>query len=222
LAGIPGTDDAPGFPVMINQAGSYKLTGNLTVSADSHDPAICIWGDGVTLDLNGFSIIGNGNLYQAILIATLDPYNSVAIKNGTILGFGVGIHAVVSEGSGLVRVDNVRVRAYGYGVYALEEGVDFQIVDCQFVDLSGEGTGIEIKGNLTAMRNTIYAVGGIGIRSLSSAIGFIRDNTIIANLALDGNFGFTNNVFALSSGRSVCVLGGTNLGGNACNGSLMP
>src|SRR5438477_1054895 len=57
LAGNVTPGDTPGFPVTISQSGSYRLSGSLTVP-DMNTTAIQITADNVTLDLNGFSIIG--------------------------------------------------------------------------------------------------------------------------------------------------------------------
>ena len=57
LAGNLTPGDLPGFPVTLSQPGSYKLSGNLTVP-DANTTAIQITADHVTLDLNGFAIIG--------------------------------------------------------------------------------------------------------------------------------------------------------------------
>lgn len=57
LSGGVTPGDAAGFPVTIDQAGSYRLTGNLTVP-NENTTAVVISVEGVTLDLNGFSIIG--------------------------------------------------------------------------------------------------------------------------------------------------------------------
>src|SRR4051812_3821732 len=46
-----------GFPIVICQPGSYRLSGNLTVP-NANTTAISIQADNVKLDLNGFSIIG--------------------------------------------------------------------------------------------------------------------------------------------------------------------
>src|SRR6266700_7689406 len=48
---------AGGFPYTITQPGSYRLSGNLTVP-DANTTAIQVMADNVTIDLNGFSIIG--------------------------------------------------------------------------------------------------------------------------------------------------------------------
>ena len=57
--GVTATD-TPGFPVTIDQSGSYRLTGNLTVSSATTE-AIEVRDDRVTIDLNGFSIVGPGS-----------------------------------------------------------------------------------------------------------------------------------------------------------------
>src|SRR6266540_3776373 len=57
LAGGVTPGDTPGFPVTLSVPGSYRLTGNLTVP-DANTTAIQIAADNVTLDLNGFSILG--------------------------------------------------------------------------------------------------------------------------------------------------------------------
>src|SRR5437870_3755247 len=57
LAGNVTPGDLQGFPVTISVAGSYRLSGNLTVP-DANTTAILVTVDNVTIDLNGFSIIG--------------------------------------------------------------------------------------------------------------------------------------------------------------------
>ena len=49
--------DPAGFPVLILEPGSYRLTSNLDTRPDT-TTAIDIFADRVTLDLNGFSVIG--------------------------------------------------------------------------------------------------------------------------------------------------------------------
>src|SRR6266436_6650069 len=56
---------AGGFPYVISQPGSYKLSGNLTMNTTNtgnyrgNDVPIVISSSSVVLDLNGFSIIVN-------------------------------------------------------------------------------------------------------------------------------------------------------------------
>src|SRR2546421_5801594 len=57
LAGNVTPGDAPGFPVTISVSGSYRLSGNLVVP-DANTTAVEITAADVTIDLNGFSVIG--------------------------------------------------------------------------------------------------------------------------------------------------------------------
>lgn len=96
--------DNSGFPVTIDSPGSYRLTSNLDVSGLStpeNRTAIDVNTDNVTIDLNGFSIIGpvsctgtpvtsctptggNGDGIQT----SSSTSAFVFIKNGTIRGMG--------------------------------------------------------------------------------------------------------------------------------------
>src|SRR2546423_9959248 len=98
--------DTPGFPVTISLPGSYRLASNLTVP-DSDTTAIRITAANVTLDLNGFAIlgpttcsrtgspppgflncfIGSGNGVESFIASSEVPSN-IAVINGTVRGMG--------------------------------------------------------------------------------------------------------------------------------------
>ena len=82
LAGGITPCDAPGFPVTISQPGSYRLTSNLIVP-DAATNGIQITANDVTLDLNGFSIIGPNT-------CTPNPVRC------TFSGGGIGVMAIMS------------------------------------------------------------------------------------------------------------------------------
>lgn len=104
LAGGITRDDTPGFPITLNQAGHYKLMGNLVVPSGVN--AIDIAADDVTLDLNGFRILGAGSCVRntsnfgvvcsghggaiGINVQGDFTYTSI-IRNGTVRGFGTGV-----------------------------------------------------------------------------------------------------------------------------------
>src|SRR5213079_870780 len=98
LAGGVTPGDAPGFPVTLSVAGSYRLSGNLTVP-DENTNAIVVSADNVTIDLNGFSILGpvvcSGNPVSCnfttgtgtgVIVDGLHP--NLTLVNGTIRGMG--------------------------------------------------------------------------------------------------------------------------------------
>jgi hypothetical protein len=96
LAGNVTPGDAPGFPISITQPGSYKLSGNLTMSTAAQgnfnglfDTAIAISSSNVTLDLNGFSITVNDLLgvtlgHPFYAIADTAAFSQISILNGSV------------------------------------------------------------------------------------------------------------------------------------------
>jgi hypothetical protein len=107
--GVSASDD-PGFPVTLSRGGSYVLTGNLTTGGPS---AIEITADHVTLDLNGFSVVGpNSGTGIGIDAAAR---NNVVVKNGTVTAMG-GTGVEVGTNS---RVEGVRsIQNRGRGIRA--------------------------------------------------------------------------------------------------------
>ena len=71
---FPG--DTPGFPVTIDgSAGrSYRLSGDLTI-ADANNDGIRVDADSISIDLNGFSIIGPGTCSGSPNVCTLTSGN---------------------------------------------------------------------------------------------------------------------------------------------------
>jgi len=181
LAGNVTPRDTPGFPVSITQPGSYKLSGNLIVP-DGSMTVIEISSDFVTLDLNGFSIIGpvdcsggfpcNGvstgyDIGIGIKAGGLSThhYFNLTIRNGTIHGMaGSGIYLA---GDSIV-VEDMHVRSNGwYGMY-LSRNVIFGpgaqscvIVRHNTVQLNGS-RGIVLQAGLV-VDNAVSLNGGDGI-----------------------------------------------------------
>ena len=87
MAGNVTPGDAPGFPVSIARPGSYRLTSNLRLQSG---PAIEITADNVSLNLNGFSIIGS-NVWPSGEAIVGDDRKYIRISNGSVVGFSFGI-----------------------------------------------------------------------------------------------------------------------------------
>jgi hypothetical protein len=107
LAGGVSPGDAAGFPVTISQAGSYRLTGNLTVP-NANTTAISVTADNVTVDLNGFSILGPGAAGTGRGVSAAGVTRTT-VQNGTVQGVGEDGLRLGSD----ARVE--RVRAAGNG-----------------------------------------------------------------------------------------------------------
>lgn len=97
--------DSGGFPVTITNSGSYRLTSNLdvsTLSTPENVTAIDISSNLVTVDLNGFSIIGP--------TACTGP-NNAPVDSCTPTGAGIGVNANNSARN--VEIKNGHIRGMG-------------------------------------------------------------------------------------------------------------
>jgi|EndMetStandDraft_3_1072993.scaffolds.fasta_scaffold51404_1 hypothetical protein len=108
MAGSVTPGDAPGFPVTLSVPGSYRLSGNLTVLTPTD--GIVITADRVTLDLNGFSVIGSGT--GKGISNGLAGRIGTSIRNGTITNFQDGI-SLKESGTELATSEIIQVRAIG-------------------------------------------------------------------------------------------------------------
>ena len=208
---FPG--DTPGFPVSIENTGSYVLTSNLEVP-DEETTAIRVFAQSVSIDLGGFTISG-------VTQCTGTPVVCAPT------GFGLGIRA---EGDDFASVRNGEIRAMGdTGIWtsnALVEGVIVRgngnmgifnpggISRSNIVKDNGN-IGISCSGG-RAVDNEVMNSGAIGILGVSGAIirgnqvsssgdhgitaldAFVWDNHIFSNenfgLLGNGNTVFGNNV----------------------------
>jgi parallel beta helix pectate lyase-like protein len=225
LAGNVTPGDAPGFPVSITQPGSYKLSGILTVP-DTNTDGIVISADHVTIDLNGFAILGSAVCSSAGCsptsgqgdgIETSGPtYDNITVRNGTIQGMG-GSGLNLFGSSLLVEYLHVRSNsARGMQIFSGSEGTP-SVVRHNIVEQNG-GVGIILSAGLVS-DNIVNANNQTGIFvgkaivvgnffSRNHGFGLIGDTKMVyyRNLFSDNMLG------SASSGRS--------LGGNVCDGAL--
>lgn len=115
---FPG--DGAGFPVTIDQSGSYRLTSDLTVTvvADAIRIGDTATPESVTLDLGGFVLHGpvvcaalncTGNAGRGVFVESAGRY---VIRRGHVEGFSVGIEAVEAA-DGLI--EDVRAMRNRFG-----------------------------------------------------------------------------------------------------------
>ena len=239
MAGNVTPGDTPGFPVLINLPGSYRLAGNLTVP-DANTTAIVIAADHVTIDLNGFAILGPVNCtggfpctpvgtqpaygVQAGSDTPAKSYYNITVRNGTIQGMGSdGVHLLGDS----IRVEDLHVRSNG---------------------LSGivvRNTGANRQDNLIVHHNTVQFHSSYGIKTNA---GVITDNTVsdsgfegisvqvgggtvarnlvsrssFFGMALTPSVSYYGNTMVDNNGGSLQVGGGINTGQNVCGSVICP
>ncbi len=227
LTGGCFTGDSGGSPVTITQAGSYRLTSNLTL-ADENASGIVVSAPNVTIDLNGFSIIGITTCDESPLVCsptgtgsgigiqacTLDCEN-LTVRNGSIIGAGNEGLALGKWG----RAADLTVASNGNNGIQARNGVVVQ--NCSIRSNGGTGIVISTSGpsifasNITG--NIIMANAGYGMNLSGPAV--VVGNTITYN-EKDGLFGdlagYGGNV--ISSNNGTVVSGADEMGVNICDG----
>ncbi len=211
-------------PYTIDSSGSYKLTSDLFVSNGlfgTITTAIKVNVPNVTIDLNGFSILGNGSGSGSQgLTNGIDASGQplITILNGEVANMSnFGISTGHSS-----RIE--RVRAFGNG----DDGIDCtdgcEITNCilnnngryglLLADSSGNGRGV-VSSNVVQYN----ALVGINLSTAALVTGNSVSNNLDGIRCANGHGAYSNNVLD-ANGHD--VVGCLNLGQNACSGSLCP
>jgi hypothetical protein len=242
MAGNVTPGDTPGFPVTISLSGSYRLAGNLRVP-DANTNAIVIAADHVTLDLNGFAILGptdcsgglnpcanavsDPNVGSGFGISTANLFAggglqfNITIRNGTIQG--MGNRGIFLDGDSHL-VEYMHVRSNGWGGIVIGEGPDRggSIVQHNTAGRNG-GFGISVDLGLVSHNTADANIYGIFVGTGSASYNFVTRNLTFANnsfgLLLGGGSSYIGNVL---NGNSRNVAGGVNLGQNLCDSAACP
>lgn len=142
---------------VITQPGSYYLTGNVTGEVGKH--GILIGSDGVTIDLNGFTLTGVPGAFSGVG-HSVSSYRNVTVRNGTATGWANGV-AITGAGN---RVEGVRASEnVGNGILLSTNGI---IESCTASDNGTNGISV---GNGCVVRGcTSYLNDSTGIASTGS------------------------------------------------------
>ena len=180
--GLTGCPTGGHFPIIICQPGSYRLSGNLTVP-DANTSGIVVLANNVTIDLNGFSIIGP-------VVCSGFP----APTSCSAAGFGTGI----ANGNVSTNVVVLNGDIHGMGSFAIDLGVESRIENVH-VSNNGFGgirvshnskvtscatnynlfDGIVSQDGTTIIGNTVNGNGRLGINAI--CISLIQSNLAISN-----------------------------------------
>lgn len=173
---INGTN-TPGTPtavVRITQPGSYYLTANVVGESGKH--GIDIASSGVTIDLNGFEVIGNGvgsGVFDGVRTAT--GIKNVTVRNGHVRNWGDdGVEIANIVNSAGARVENVQATGNG-GTGILCSTANGHVVHCTASENGATGiSATRLISGCSAVDNT-----GIGL-SVGQG-GSIIDSTAFSN-----------------------------------------
>jgi hypothetical protein len=220
------TNDSPGFPVNV-VSGSYVLTSDLVVP-DANTTAIIGTSD-VTIDLNGFSIVGPTSCTGAPAACTntgsgkgINASARLTVRNGAIRRMG---DDAITTSTGLVAENLLIAENGGDGIAASDRG--HQILHCRIFQNGGSGIsmyygnseGSLIQGN-TLYGNGSYGAQLVGATVLDNAATYNGDEGLyLANGSLThGNRAAQNN----GGNANPQINGGVNGGANVCGTAACP
>jgi len=186
---------AGGFPYKITQPGDYQFDADITVPAGVD--AIDVMVDHVTIDLNGFSILGP-------LTCTKDSNGIAVCPTG---GKGVGIQSgnPTTEAPGALDLKIYNGSIHGMGSHGIFITGDGSIVEKVTTDGNG-GDGMIVNG--AVLSSASNANGSAGIFAVTVRDSSTVDNTG-AGIILDGRGGIgTGNASSFNGGAGMVVPNG--------------
>jgi hypothetical protein len=150
------------IPTNLTVSGSYYLTDNLTQTADGV-AGITISADDITIDLNGFALIGTNGTADGITHGGGIRKN-ICIKNGTVRNWHNGLDL---NGGGYDRVE--RVRIHGNTENGIRSFVNCSITDCYVAD--NGFNGILLSANPSLIRDCVIRGNGLdGIQVFGNTV----------------------------------------------------
>jgi parallel beta-helix repeat protein len=212
----PGDDDSV---YKITQPGSYYLTGNITGVVGKH--GIEIVASGVTLDLNGFDLVGIAGMgnFDGVSV-TVGSLTNIAVLNGSVRSWGRdGVNLGVF-GAANCRIEGVgvtgNVRA---GMFA---GIRTRISNCsasggEYGLIAFEGSTIS---NCSANNATVYGIFADPGSTLSNCSAYSNTgNGIIASTGctLSNCSAFSNAGIGIDANVG-CTVSGCSAFGNISHG----
>lgn len=240
LAGSVTPGDAPGFPVSITKSGSYRLSSDLIVpDADTTAIDVTTAAEHVTIDLNGFSIVGpvvctGSSAGNPVTICTpvpsstsifgpgvgvrAAPVRSLTIRNGAIRG--MGRHGIFVFNAPQSRMEGMTVMGNGaYGIFGGLATIVDNIVEGNLLDGIVFNQGL-VRGN-SLRRNGGNGIASSGIGGIISGNNIYRNGGVGLSSLANSPYSF-NNLDNNFGGFVDPASSGFNAGGNSCNGGICP
>ena len=207
---INGADVNNSLPYLIMEPGSYILTSNIEAPDGHTGSGIKIYADNVTLDLNGFAVIGVLGSKGGVEVTS--GKTNIAIANGTLRGWGWGGVTATTAGDSLF--SKLRLTDNGSGLWA---GVGSTVQDCLAQGNTEEGIGISTGCTVINCLARENGANGFSIGSGSVVRDCVATDNTLAGFRVDMNSIMTNCLSRSNDGHGITQLniasGGTTLRG---------
>ena len=203
----PGTPISS-VPYTIASSGSYYLSANAETTSSMFS-GITIWSDNVTLDLKGFSLIGDGTdgLHGVVIGG---DYKNITIRNGTITNWGGnGVEAATAT---KCRVEDLQViDNAGSGIYL--PGNEQRVTNCVASDngdsAGGDVFGIYVGRGSAITGNTVNGNGHSATGTYVYGIHASTGSTVIGNTAYENGISAASYVYGIFAYEGSTVTGNT-------------
>lgn len=217
------------LPITIASPGSYYLTANLTGIAGQN--GITITSDGVTIDLNGFTLTGVSGALDGIRVD--GPHTNITVRNGSVLRWpGDGVDAINAVNSQLRDLNAARNNASGLRIGdgslissctaransfdGITASPGSRLINCTTSNNGGQGLLVGTGG--TAEGCTAFDNAGNGIRAGGAAASIL--NCVAYSNGTNGvsitTGSVINCVSSSNSGNGIQVGSGCYVQGNNC------
>ncbi len=192
------------LPYTISEPGSYVLTSNLTGTPGND--GIIIDADTVTLDLNGFALIGGKGTGNGIVVTGFRQ--NLAVRSGVIVGWSSsGVDAASASNS---LFENLRTR--GNTVDGLRAGSDAVVKNCE-AQLNGR-FGIFTNIGCTLFGCTASENGDTGVQTQRSLItSCTADQNSNIGIAAQDSSTVTDCSATTNGGHGIALQTGSNVTG---------
>ena len=158
------------LPFSISQSGSYYLTADLTASGGGNGITVIGSATYVTIDLNGFSLIGAGDPNTVGI--TINFQANATVRNGTVRGWANGI---VSNGGPIVKMIDVTSMNNAHHGFALYGGGEV----LNSVAMGNGEVGIYVFGSAIIRNSQAIQNAWTGI--------WVQQNGLVENCLSEGN-----------------------------------
>jgi parallel beta-helix repeat protein len=189
----PGTGIACGDTITADATLDRDLT-------DCPSNGIVIGADGITLDLNGHTISGDGKLVRRcrrdqicdVGVAN-DDHAGVTIRGGSVHGFGLGVGAFRGRNNRFVELNSSRNQFFGFVIAGSSRTIIRDSSGHDNPRPDGDGLGVFNSHDLRIVNNSFRRNGQLGIHIEGSTKNLVKGNLFSRNgdmgifLEADGN-----------------------------------
>ncbi len=171
------------------------ITADTTLDSDLTDcpsNGIVIGADGITLDLNGHTISGNGKPVRRcgreqicdVGVAN-DDHSGVTVRGGSVRGFGIGVGVFRGRNDRFVELNSSRNQFFGFVIGGSSRTVIRDSSGHDNPRPDGDGLGVFMSHDLRIVHNSFRRNGQLGMHIEGSTKNLVKGNLFSRN----GDFG---------------------------------